>query len=716
VTSTSQHDVRIASTLKPSRSAVRPEIQALRAIAVTSVVIYHLWPTHLPGGFVGVDVFFAISGYLIIGHLLREVDANGRIRLVSFWARRARRLLPASLLVLVITGVATLVWVPSVLWKQFFSEIGSSALYVQNWLLAANSVDYLAATNSPSPVEHFWSLSVEEQFYIAWPIVIVLVLAIARLSRRLNGRHLIAAALILLTAASFVYAVHDVARHPAEAYFVTPSRAWEFGLGGVVAYFAANPLVGRDQLRTAISWIGLAMIAGTLAVYTPQTPFPGAAALPPVAGTLIVIWAGAPVTKWAPTALMKLRPVQYLGDISYSLYLWHWPLIVLVPFALARDLNAYTRVAVLIGAVLLAGLTKLLVEDPARTGRLLASRAPWVSLAGLLTITALVAASCFAVYSITQARIDQASQQAQRAVAAHQSCVGALAALPSHDCAHPYAITALTNPAFTENDIGKGVQSVDPCKQLTDVAIVMACTVGDVTHPRTTWALIGDSHAGQFLEPLAVYGKAHGIRIITYLKSWCAGTGIAGVSTSGDDSPTAVTSCATWGKDALSRIAKNPAVSRVIFTNYTRTYLGSPSNIFGRALTASDFLPAWQRLQKAGKLIVVIRDLPSAGQEDLPACVAQHLTQYDPCAQPRSQAVLTAADDPLLIAAHSKGVGNVQVVDLTDDFCGPSLCHVVIGGLIVDFGSNHMSATFARSLAPIVGKTIARAANSVNTR
>jgi peptidoglycan/LPS O-acetylase OafA/YrhL len=225
VTSTSQHDVRIASTLKPSRSAVRPEIQALRAIAVTSVVIYHLWPTHLPGGFVGVDVFFAISGYLIIGHLLREVDANGRIRLVSFWARRARRLLPASLLVLVITGVATLVWVPSVLWKQFFSEIGSSALYVQNWLLAANSVDYLAATNSPSPVEHFWSLSVEEQFYIAWPIVIVLVLAIARLSRRLNGRHLIAAALILLTAASFVYAVHDVARHPAEAYFVPGSLA-----------------------------------------------------------------------------------------------------------------------------------------------------------------------------------------------------------------------------------------------------------------------------------------------------------------------------------------------------------------------------------------------------------------------------------------------------------------------------------------------------------
>ncbi|MDF2444508.1 MAG: hypothetical protein JWR01_2711, partial [Subtercola sp.] len=149
-----------------------------------SVVIYHLWPAQLPGGFVGVDIFFAISGFLIIGHLMREVDRTGGVRLLPFWARRARRLLPASLLVLAVTGVAVLVVVPTVQWQQFFSEIAASALYVQNWLLAHNAVDYLAATNAASPVEHFWSLSVEEQFYLAWPRGIVGLIAVAG---RLSG-------------------------------------------------------------------------------------------------------------------------------------------------------------------------------------------------------------------------------------------------------------------------------------------------------------------------------------------------------------------------------------------------------------------------------------------------------------------------------------------------------------------------------------------------
>jgi peptidoglycan/LPS O-acetylase OafA/YrhL len=692
------------------RAAVRPEIQALRAVAVASVVVYHLWPKQLPGGFVGVDIFFAISGYLIIGHLLRQVDSRGRVRLIDFWARRARRLLPASLLVLVVTGVATLVWVPTLLWKQFFSEIGASALYVQNWLLASNAVDYLAATNKPSPVEHFWSLSVEEQFYIAWPIVIVLLLAVARLSRSWNPRYLLAGGLILLTVASFVYSVHDVAKDPAAAYFVTPSRAWEFGLGGILAFFAPNPGAGRDRVRAVVSWLGLAIIAVTLAVYTPQTPFPGATALPPVAATLLVIWAGTPAALAAPSFLMKLRPVQFLGDISYSLYLWHWPLIVLLPFILGSGLTDYLRLAILVAAILLAIITKWFVEDPARNGRLLASRPAWVSLTSTLALTALVAGGSGVAYLQTQNLIDQAARTAQAAISHQSSCVGAAATQPQNSCRFPYAVTSLTNPAFAENDIGKGVQSVDPCKQLTDVATVMTCDVGDTHHPKTTWALIGDSHAGQYLEALDLYGKTHHIEVITYLKSWCAGTGASNVSTTGDDGPLAVTSCATWGQDVLARVAANRKISTVVFGDFTRTYLASDGNIYGAPLTSADFTDAWQPLSEAGKTIVALRDIPSAGDEDLPSCVAQKLTEYDPCNLPRTTAMLPASQDPLIAAVHSDRVASTHLVDLTNTFCDPSFCHVVIGGLIVYFGSNHMSATFSRTLAPIVGKAISAAA------
>ena len=163
------------------RSKRRPEIQALRAIAVLTVVLYHVWPESMPGGFVGVDVFFAISGYLITAHLLREVEATGALSLWGFWARRARRLLPAALLTLFLCAVGTLLFVPQIYWQQFLTEIGASTAYFQNWQLASDAVDYLAAENRASPAQHFWSLSAEEQFYLAWPLLITLG---AYLSRR----------------------------------------------------------------------------------------------------------------------------------------------------------------------------------------------------------------------------------------------------------------------------------------------------------------------------------------------------------------------------------------------------------------------------------------------------------------------------------------------------------------------------------------------------
>ncbi|MGH3322789.1 MAG: acyltransferase family protein, partial [Streptosporangiaceae bacterium] len=315
------------------RAQLRPEIQALRAVAVAAVLLFHLWPNRLTGGYVGVDVFFAISGFLITAHLLREVDATGRIRFAAFWARRARRLLPASLLVLAVSAGGTYLFVPQEKWQQFFSEIGASALYVQNWLLAHNAVDYLASENAPSVAQHFWTLSAEEQYYAVWPLLIAVVLLLARRRSTRVRRNSLLAVLVLLTAASLAYSVWETSTNPSVAYFITPTRIWEFGLGAIVAFVWPEP-AGGVRLRVLMSWVGLGCIAVATIVFTADTVFPGYAAALPVVGALLVIVAG-PVAHPAGTLwLARLRPVQFLGDVSYSVYLWHWPLIVLAPYVL----------------------------------------------------------------------------------------------------------------------------------------------------------------------------------------------------------------------------------------------------------------------------------------------------------------------------------------------------------------------------------------------
>ncbi|RFA13669.1 hypothetical protein B7R22_13535 [Subtercola boreus] len=690
-------------------SAVRPEIQALRAIAVLSVVIYHLWPAGLPGGFVGVDVFFVISGFLIIGHLLREVDRTGGVRLLPFWARRARRLLPASLLVLAVTGVAVLAVVPQVQWQQFFSEIAASALYVQNWLLAHNAVDYLAATNASSPVEHFWSLSAEEQFYIAWPVVIVGLIAMTGRLKSAAPRRWIVGGLIVITAASFVYSVFAVATAPAAAYFVTPARAWEFGAGGILALFLKASPSALPFVRAAASWIGLLVIGITLALYTGATPFPGLGALPPVLGTLLVIWAGSPAVSWAPTLLLRLRPVQWMGDISYSLYLWHWPFIVLVPIALARPLGWRTRLAILVVSIVLAYATKRLVEDPLRVRRKLTKRTAWQSLAITLSGTAIVAIGASIAFAQPVIQNSQYSASVEAAIRSDPGCTGAPAALSQNHCPAPFAVTSLTNPASAETDIGRGVQSVDDCKQTIMADAVMTCDIGDVSTPTSTVALIGDSHAGQYLTPLDEYGQANHIHFITYLKSWCSGTGAEGVANPGYDVPDRIRSCTDWGRAVLDSVNQNSAITAVLFTDFTRSYLEPPPVLGGRAITPNDFEQAWQPLLASGKRVIALRDLPNADQqkEDVPECVALHLTDDDPCAVPKAMATLDPAQDPLAIAAAQ--MPGVSLVDLTDTFCDATVCHVVIGGLIVYFGSNHMTLAFSRTLESIVGPQIAGA-------
>ncbi|HEY0248882.1 MAG TPA: acyltransferase family protein [Gryllotalpicola sp.] len=692
---------------------LRPDIQALRAVAALAVVGYHLFPGRLPGGYVGVDIFFAVSGFLILGQLLRTVRAGERPRVVDFWVRRARRLLPAALLVLAVTAIGVLVWAPRTLWPSFFPEIGASAAYVENFLLAHDSVNYLAAEGAPSPVQHYWSLSVEEQLYLIAPLVLLLLVAVTggrrvertRLRWRLSG-----ALLVAVTLASFGYAAALVAAQTPTAYFSTFGRVWEFAAGGLLAFFlAGRPAERWPALRSAVSWAGWALIAGAILLYRADTPFPGPMAAVPVLGAVAVIWAGAPSSRWSPRRLMQFTPVQWVGDISYSVYLWHWPLLIVLPFAIGT-LGTRDKVAILAATIVLAALTRRYVETPLRLRP--GIRVPALrSLAVVVVPCVIVAGATFGLgaYSSHQAATTAAAQG--RAAASGARCVGLNAVLPGHDCARPYAVTGLTDPAAAESDIPLGVNDPDPCKQELETAAVMSCTKGDTRSPTTVIALVGDSHAGQLIEPMDAYGTAHHVEVVTYIKSWCAGTGSAAVAATARDIPAAVSSCASWGKSVAQAIAGNPRISAVVFTDYAMAYGAADAADAAAAKDGSAGEPVagalaqqWRALQAAGKTIVAVRDIPSAGGVDVPSCVAQHLDQYDPCTVPESAAALGVDRDPIALAAHA--VAGVRLIDLTALFCTAGVCHNVIGGLVVHKDDNHLTGAFATSLATALGERL----------
>ncbi len=342
-----------------------PEIQALRAVAVTLVVLFHLWPHRFTGGYVGVDVFFVISGYLITSHLLREVDATGRLDLTAFYARRARRLLPASLAVLLACLVAALFLLPVELRAVNAKEILASAFYVQNLYLATKAVTYSASNDVASSVQHFWSLSAEEQFYLLWPSLIIGSLFVARRWLRRHTTRAVGATLVTLTLLSFVFSVWFTSTNQSAAYFVTPTRAWEFGLGALVVLGQRRWSVS-DRGRLVLRWAGVAGIAVSGLTFTEATAFPGYAAALPCLATVAVIVAGDTGARDPLSALVRARVTQWLGNVSYSVYLVHWPLIVFTPYILGTVLSWPTKVGVIGVTLVLAHLSKRYVEDATR--------------------------------------------------------------------------------------------------------------------------------------------------------------------------------------------------------------------------------------------------------------------------------------------------------------------------------------------------------------
>ncbi|GAB2462657.1 peptidoglycan/LPS O-acetylase OafA/YrhL [Conyzicola lurida] len=682
------------------KSVLRPEIQALRAVAVLVVVVYHLWPGTLTGGFVGVDVFFVISGFLITAHLLREADRTGRISLPRFWARRIRRLLPASLTVLAASAAGVVILVPQMYWAQFFKEIAASAVYAQNWVLAASSIDYLAAENVASPVQHFWSLSVEEQFYLVWPILIGAVVVIAHRLGKTTRRWLVFAALAAVAAASFYFSVNYTQSNPGEAYFATTTRAWEFAAGGLLAVVGTATLRAASPVRTLVAYAGWVGIAYAVVTYSGATPFPGSAAAVPVLATLAVIWAGAPSSALSPNRLMGTPPVQFVGAVSYSVYLWHWPLIVFFTFVFT-ELEDSTRIAIIVASIALAWLTTVLIESPARNRKTLVGRKPRWTLLAMVLAVALVAVP--AVLG-ARAMVDQAAADTARAataVASADECFGAAAfAVPEGACDGVEYETLTPSAAFAADD--EAEVYTNGCYSDLVTPDLNTCVVGDAASDVRV-ALIGDSHAASWYPALKTIAEENSWSLSPFMKSACP----MSTATKQDDAAETERSCSTWNDSLAEELAAQAEPFDVVVLAHSASGDGKYDS---DAAAIEGFREAWAPLVESGTPVVVMRDIPQL-TEETNLCVAETSGEDGACDVPESDAL----NGDLLVEA-AEGEEGVTVVDMNDFFCRDGSCTPVVGGVVAYRDSHHVTATYAVTMAPYLDERLLGAVPALAAR
>ena len=675
----------------------RPDVQALRAVAVGGVLLYHLWPSWFVGGFVGVDVFYVISGYLITQHLMREVTATGRISLTGFWARRIRRLFPAAFTVLAASALLLLTLMPPLTWQENLEEIAASALYVENWLLGFNAVDYLASAESASIVQHYWSLSVEEQFYIVWPLLLLGAVLVGKRSKRITATKAAVIALTAVTAISLLASVVATARSPAFAFFATYTRAWEFGLGGLVALTGVPAWVDRRPLHIVASWTGFALIAASMLLISEKLPFPGAVALFPTIGTALVLRSRPGDGRWSTMRAVNHRFVQWVGDCSYSIYLWHWPLIIAAPWVLKGPVPLPIKLAIFAATLGLAGLSKRFVEDPIRTRRSwMIKRWPNYAFAGVgMVVTVLVtAASLYFLHSRERA----VGRAYQRSASVDATCFGAGAMINAGTCAQPFRGPTADQVAFAVSDLGPSPS----CQSRPHVAKLTFCEFGEIRNPRRTIVVVGNSHAVRLVPALEAYGKNRGWKILLAAKTDCMGLNSTPVGT---QSP--ANTCFAWSASIRNWILTHRP-SAVIFASHmnARVFLaGAGADSRAVEEVRRNVIDAWSSYARAGIPIIVTGDVPGTRPQSAPECIAKSAATNDPCALPRKAVV----KENLVIEIAQSVRHLVEYVPLTPLFCDARLCHSVIGGVVVYSDRHHVTDTYSRTMAPYLGPRIEKA-------
>ena len=648
------------------KGTYRPDIEGLRGVAVCLVVAYHASPRRFHGGFIGVDVFFVLSGYLITGLLVREITETGRLSLAGFYARRARRLLPASALVFLGTILACSLFLSPVQQYHLGDSGSHTALYISNFWFLRQATNYFAPAIGNNPFLHTWSLAVEEQFYLVWPMIVLLSL------RGRRPRQTLFTIMVLITASSLAVSVWLTRTVAPWAFFSPAARAWEFAIGGVALLLAPQEVRVSRGLRAIASWLGFAAILGAAVLLQGEAGWPGWRALIPVLGTVAILHGRVP--QIGAAKILELPASQWLGRLSYSWYLWHWPLLAVAaamhPFGLTVSERFFDTVVCVVGSLVLAAATHALLENPIRFSRYLAPRRA-LSLAGAGLITVVTAGTAF-----------MWQNSASRA---------------AHSLERGTTVQALKGPDGPDGTCPDGgLRGTD----------VVEC-VGGNPASNFTVALFGDSHADQWFPTFKAIANDRGWRIVLIRKPACP-TARLTIFNIALHRP--YTECDIWREAAIKRILEMRPAAVVISNRQLQTF--SPGLNGPNATWREGSRKTLETLDSAGLRTILLRDTPSP-RLNIPDCLSgdsswwarKRASGNNPCTLDRADAL----NDGVFRAEQeaSAGLRHVHILDLSDLFCDGAVCPAVKNGVMVYRDESHISGEFARSLAPALDHRLA---------
>ncbi|HYJ12666.1 MAG TPA: acyltransferase family protein [Thermomicrobiales bacterium] len=664
----------------------RPDIEGLRAVAVLLVVLEHAGVTLVSGGYIGVDVFFVLSGFLITGLLIREVQSTGKISLGQFYARRARRLLPAATVILLVTVWASFHWLGAARGNRVAVDAIWATLFASNFRSIQLGTDYLGAQLPPSPLQHYWSLAVEEQFYVVWPL---LIMGAAMVFRQVSLRLRLGVVLTALILGSLAWSVYQTAENGTAAYFSPFTRTCELAAGALLAVTVPQLIGRRRWVGVVLSWAGLVGIVSVALWYTPATIFPGLAVILPVVASVALVAGGTIAPGGGAEAVLKLLPFQWLGKLSYSLYLWHWPMLVIPAQYAGRELSLMENLGICVVAIGLSVVTYFLVENPIRSWKVLTSRAPRLSIGfgvallaiSLATTTLLAAMNPVPREEVIEIAETDATELPTPGVVLQEVKASTLAT------DWPEQPARLVNPAYR-----------DECNVTRADTTSAACVHGDPEAERSI-VVFGDSHGAMWIPAFEEIGRQGGWQIVQLTKPGCQVPDYPGYSNAlGRE----YTECAEFREFAINKIVElQPDV--VVVTSARKGVQMAKDG----TSTTDGIEEAWaaglgsvlDRIAPNTDRMIVLGDVPYPSQGGID-CLTAHESDVMACSTPVSTAVYADHNAMEEDVAMAHGA---QYVSTIPWFCTSETCPAVIGGLTTRRDAHHVAENYAHWLSVTLG-------------
>jgi len=660
----------------PGDRPFRPDVEGLRAVAIALVVLYHAGFPGVTGGYVGVDVFFVISGFVITGLLLRERVGTGRTSVLDFYARRCRRILPAATLVLLVTVVATYLLLGSVSGNSTADDARWAAVFLSNFHFKSLGANYFTSQGLPSPLQNYWSLSVEEQFYIVYPTFFLLLI---RAGRRPSARKYLAIALGVVIAASYGLSIVLTHSHPNAAYFSPLTRAWELALGALVAVATTRLKHIPARVAAALTWGGLAAIALAAVVFKTHTSYPGSLVAVPVLGAALVIAGGAAMPRSGAESLLGLSPFRWLGKRSYSLYLWHWPILVIaVEHSGKPSLPLKDNLVLVLLALVISMASYRWVENPVRHWRLPSRRSV---AAGVALVLAAVAAFSFlisrntvtpVVRGVTPAR-DVGVVLHQVAAAARVTTVPESVALAEYGAAYPSSAFYVSRTCWA--NINQARSSI--------------CDLGDPTG-RELMVLFGDSKALMWTPAFEAIAKTDHWRLILLVKVGCRAAWVPGAVQQQNH-------CPAWHEWASKWVNQNDP--NLLVVSQLDTVSAQPAK--RRKLWRKGLDELFNSFKVPTMKEVLLGSTPTLAQGG-PVCLSVHRDDAQVCSSSARTSVprLSKVDKETALANH------VEYIDTTPWFCS-KICTPVVGNYeLYDTSGVHITSAWAQYLQNVIAESL----------